>query len=294
MSSFHKTIKLIHFHPILFVFVIIAFLTGTFMQMFVIFTIIFWHEMGHYLAARFFKWRITEIMFWVFGGVMKTDEQGNQPIKEDIIVTISGPIQHGIMYIVLLGLSYYNLVPNGVIALAMYYNTLILGFNLLPIYPLDGGKLAFYLLSFLYPYRKAYNIIIGFSIISCLSIILLQIFILPFTLSAILLMSFILLENRLEWKSRYYTFIRFLINRRVKKNKQEIKKVYVNQEMELMQVFSLFYREKYHEMYFENGLKLKFTEEECLKRYFEEHKYSETLHEWINSVNIRKYEKTIE
>lgn len=288
MSNFRNLAKLIHFHPILFAFVIIAFLTGTFMQMTIIFIIIFWHEMGHYLAARYFKWRITEIMFWVFGGVMKTDENGNQSIKEDVIVTIFGPIQHGIIYVVLSALAYYNLLPSGVIGLAMYYNTLILGFNLLPIYPLDGGKLTFYLLSMLYPYRKAYNIIIGFSIISCLSIILLQIFILPFTLSAILLMMFILLENRLEWKNRYYTFMRFLINRKVNKRKQVIKKLNVDKDMKLIDVFSLFYREKYHEMYFEKSLKTNFTEEECLKGYFEEHKYSETLHEWLHSVKIDK------
>src|SRR5699024_12020095 len=84
----------IHIHPILIIFIIISFVTGTFLQLFIILSIVLFHELGHYGAAKFFKWRIKGIMLWIFGGVMDTDEHGNKPFHEDIIVTIAGPLQH--------------------------------------------------------------------------------------------------------------------------------------------------------------------------------------------------------
>src|SRR5699024_11983500 len=57
-------------------------------------SIVLFHELGHYGAAKFFKWRIKGIMLWIFGGVMDTDEHGNKPFHEDIIVTVAGPLQH--------------------------------------------------------------------------------------------------------------------------------------------------------------------------------------------------------
>src|SRR5699024_6932825 len=100
----------IHIHPILIIFIIISFVTGTFLQLFIILSIVLFHELGHYGAGKFFKWRIKGIMLWIFGGVMDTDEHGNRPFHEDIIVTVAGPLQHLYIYFYLLiRLGKYNL-----------------------------------------------------------------------------------------------------------------------------------------------------------------------------------------
>src|SRR5699024_6775939 len=143
--------------------------TGTFVHLFTLLSIVLIHEFGHYLAARHYKWRIYSIVLWVFGGVMKTDESGNKSIREDIIVTVAGPLQHLFIYFLISGCSF--LLPEHIVTMAHYYNSAIFLFNLLPIYPLDGGKLVFYCLSIFIPFRKAHYYTVVFSISACFGII---------------------------------------------------------------------------------------------------------------------------
>ena len=202
-------LKKLHIHPLLMLFFVISLMTGTFVQLLVLFLIIFIHELGHYLMARYYKWDIEAVVLWVFGGVMKTSDKTNHSIKEDMMVTIFGPIQHLLIFLLLLGCDYIGLLPVSIVQTAHNFNWIILLFNLLPIYPLDGGKLIFYFLSAVIPYKKAHLYTVKFSILSCICIVFLQLFVFPFTLTALLLMLFILLENRTEWKNHPYTFIRF-------------------------------------------------------------------------------------
>lgn len=72
----------IYIHPILLIFFVIAFLTGTFTELVIILSIVLIHELGHYTVAHVFKWRIKHIMLWVFGGVMQTEEHGSSAHSE--------------------------------------------------------------------------------------------------------------------------------------------------------------------------------------------------------------------
>lgn len=252
-------------------------MTGTFVQLFIMLSIVFIHEMGHYVAASYYKWRIYSIVLWVFGGVMKTDESNNRRISEDIIVTVAGPLQHIIIFLLTISLDYLNVLPPSIISLVHYYNVIIFLFNLLPIYPLDGGKLLFYMLSSYLPFRKAHQYTIVFSIVVCCFIILLQIFIFPFTLNAFLLILFLLFENRKEWVNKYYTFIRFLFNRLNQPPKDlEMEVILVPEQFRLIDVFSLFKRNKTHKIYIE-GYQKSISENHSLYLYFKERKLLETV-----------------
>src|SRR5690625_7669936 len=91
--TIRKFIPPIHVHPLLMIFMIISFLTGTFMELAIILAIVLVHELRHFLFPRLFHWRIHSIMLWVFGVVMKTEEHGNKPIHEDATVETGGPMQ---------------------------------------------------------------------------------------------------------------------------------------------------------------------------------------------------------
>src|SRR5699024_314001 len=80
--------------PLFLLLIVLSLFTGTFVQLFILFAIILIHEIGHYTLANHYQWHIQSIVLWVFGGVMKTTEATNRPIKEDIIVTVAGPLQH--------------------------------------------------------------------------------------------------------------------------------------------------------------------------------------------------------
>lgn len=255
------------------------------MELSIILSIVLFHELGHYIVAKLYNWRIQSIMLWVFGGVMKTDEHGNRPIKEEALVTIAGPFQHIIIYIILFSLTNVEMVPASILELAFYYNTAILMFNLLPIWPLDGGKLLFLFFSAYLPYKKAYHSIIIFSMIASLFLLLLQLLLFPFTLSTLLIMIFLFMENRTEWKQRYYVFIRFLLKRYSGNTSvKSIQPIVVSHDKSLMEVFAYFKHEKKHPIYitFPNDKRVSVDEVECLKSYFHDKHYNKTIGEIVN------------
>src|SRR5690625_1231766 len=137
VRSFVKYLKI---HPLLIIIGLISLLTGTFVDLSIILLIVLFHEFGHYVAAYHFKWRIHSIVLWIFGGVMKTDEYGSKSIKEELIVTLAGPFQHIIIYLIIAILSFQPILPHSIVYLIFYYNSIILLFNLLPICPLVGEK----------------------------------------------------------------------------------------------------------------------------------------------------------
>lgn len=272
----------IHVHPILILFIAISIITGTLIEMLIIFIIVFIHEMGHYLMARFFGWRIRRIMLWVFGGVMETEEHGNRSIKEEVLVTLAGPLQHFFIFALLHLLLQFGFIPDVIFQTAIWYNTIILLFNLLPIWPLDGGKILFQLFSFLMPFKKALDMIFLLSLVLCLSFAIGHFFFFPFTLTFALLMLFLFLENRMEWKRRFYIFMRFLMARyRGNHTVQKMEPLYLSGHQTLMEVFSHFKRDKKHTIILndKSNETKRIDEADCLHAYFHEKRYANQINE---------------
>jgi len=282
-----SNIKKIHIPPILIVFILISFLTGTFFELGIILSIVFIHELGHFMMACFFKWRIRRIMLWVFGGVMETEEHGNRPIWEEALVLIAGPFQHALIYLAIFIMSSIELLPASILDLIFYFNTVILLFNLLPIWPLDGGKLLFLFLSGQISFKKAYHFIILFSMCISIFLLLLQLWLFPFTLSTLLIMLFLFMENRQEWKHRYFVFMRFLLKRYEGESSiSGIKSIILPHNSSLMDVFSDFRRQKKHVVYviYPDHKRIMIDEAECLRNYFYFKHYNKTMGEIADST----------
>lgn len=268
------------FHPTLIVFVLISFLTGTFVQLFIILCIVTVHELGHFFAAKYFNWRIDSIMLWAFGGVMKTDEYSTRPLKEEFIVTISGPLQHGVIFLIVKILLPLFSVPDALIADILYFNLVILLFNLLPIYPLDGGKFSLIFLSFLLPYRQAYRLMLILSFVTCSVIIVGQLLLFPFTFTATLLFVFLIVEINKFWRNEYFTFIRFLLSRLYERpHFKKIKHIYATKNDRLIDLFNQFSRNKLHRLYVTRHTFI--SERKGLDYYFNKHRHRDSVFEII-------------
>ncbi|ALX48202.1 site-2 protease family protein [Lentibacillus amyloliquefaciens] len=283
-----KWLPQIHIHPVLLIFIIISFLTGTFIDLLTILVIVLLHELGHFTAAKIFGWRVRGIMLWVFGGVMETDENGTRPFHEEVLVTLSGPLQHVLIYGLIFIISGTQALVPSVIEMAYFYNTVILLFNLLPIWPLDGGKLMFLIFSEVMPFRKSYGftIILSFCI-NMIAVVALFSFV-SFTLSAFLLFSFLLMDNRKDWKQRYYVFVRFLLHRYEGKTRlNRFRSIDIPFDTMLMDVFNLFHRDKNHTIYvtLANGRRYQLNEAECLHSYFHDRQYRKTAGDIVSHVS---------
>lgn len=200
----------LHIHPLFFLLAFSAILTGAILDFILLFSIVFIHEMGHFWTARHFNWRVEKLEIWLFGGAVVSEEHHTRPFKEQAAVVLAGPLQHLWIYLLLYGIA-MGAGPHPFITTALFYNTLILCFNLLPVWPLDGGKLIFYFFCRMYSFQKSLKRTLLFSALILTAaagwLFLEQ----RWTLAAVLLTAFLITEHVLEWRKRAFSHMRYLL-----------------------------------------------------------------------------------
>lgn len=197
-------------HPLFWIIIAAGVATGRFKEVLMILAVVFVHEMGHAVAANYFGWQIKKIELLPFGGAAEIEAKGLRTIMEEVIIVLAGPVQHAWMMalsFILVGQSFWSYTDH---QLFISHNVAILLFNLLPIYPLDGGRLLQLLWLSLYPYKKALRITLITSF-TCLLLGLIGLCFFPFHLNIIVILLFLLTANYLELKQRNYRFMRFLM-----------------------------------------------------------------------------------
>jgi stage IV sporulation protein FB len=263
-------------HPTFWLLVIISVWTGHFLEIITLCVLVFIHELGHMAAAWSFGWRIQSIEFLPIGGVVKTDEWGTVPAKEEIVVALAGPFHH--IWMVLFSLLAFHLGWWSE-AWTTYFiqgNLFIALFNLVPIYPLDGGRVLQALLSYVLPYRLCITLTYWVSIV--LSIILIGWgFFTSFPLFTISL--FLLMTNIKHLRSHHLQYLRFLLQRHHNGINHDvpIRRIELQQPIQSGSIIHCWYKEFYHvfELKDKEGNSLGFIpEERLLARYFEDGKLS--------------------
>lgn len=164
------------------------------------------HELGHGLTGVLLKFKLNRIEIYPYGGCSKLEYDINTPIFKEFFVLIMGPITQ-IIFVYIVKIFNFQ-VPN----YFYLYHYLILVFNLLPIFPLDGGRLVQLILFLIFPYYYSQKHIIYFSFFLYLVLFLSFIF---FNLNLVAILIFILLGTQiyLEIKKADYYFEKFLIER---------------------------------------------------------------------------------
>lgn len=176
-------------------------MTGHFKGLLLFTLIILVHELGHITAAIYYKWRIEQIILLPFGALTMFHEKINRPLKEEFIILIMGPIFQ-IIFTLILSSIYHN--PD-----IRTYSNLILFFNLLPIYPLDGSKLINIILNKLTSFKRSHLLTIY---ISFLTIFFLLIKI-KFSLIFLLIIIFVFIKVFDELNKHEALFNLFLLER---------------------------------------------------------------------------------
>lgn len=126
------------------------------------------HELGHYTFAKIFGISVDKIYIYPLGGIAKFNMPLNTCISNEFVILIAGPLFQIIASLVLCILFPYDK------KLILMYNSGILFFNLLPIYPLDGGKLINLLLNNFFPYKLCLKLSIYTSYVILLIIFILS------------------------------------------------------------------------------------------------------------------------
>jgi Zn-dependent protease len=101
------------------------------------------HELGHCWATLKVGGEVLGILLWPLGGLAYIGHSGDA--KDDLFVSIAGPLTHIPQALIWLGLSYVS--PEGsfvdmICVHALWLNISLMMFNLfIPCYPLDGGRI---------------------------------------------------------------------------------------------------------------------------------------------------------
>ncbi|KHE70605.1 site-2 protease family protein [Halobacillus sp. BBL2006] len=259
-----------HIHPLFFLLALSAFLTGAFYEFVILIALVLIHELGHYFTAKYYGWRISRIELWLFGGAVVSEEHNTRPFHEQVRVVLAGPVQHIWVY-VLLGFLEMVYGPHSLLSVAFFYNSLILLFNLLPIWPLDGGKLVFYAMNQFFTFQQSLLITLLASIASMALVAFWLTIDGRWTLAGLLLTAFLLIENALEWKRRTYTLMRYLLFCTYRDcNKLKPKYIKVEQDLLVRDVLKNIRSNRNHLYVLKQSPSLYIVnEQECLHAYFE-------------------------
>ena len=245
----------VEFHYTYSIIAISFILTGYFSNLLIFTSIIFIHELGHYLVAKKNNLNPEKIVIYPFGGITKLNIPINTKISKELLVAISGVIFQSIYYLIILFLYKNNIIRTYIFDIFKNYHYSILFFNLLPIHPLDGSKIINLIISKFFPYKLTLKLTIIISIITAIVVIKINYY--KFNYTTILIIT-IIVDNIIKYsKNINYYFNKFLLERylykyRFPKNKN-INKI------------DNMYKEKYH-IIKENNHYL--TEKEYLKRRF--------------------------
>lgn len=107
------------------------------------FASILFHELAHSMVAMHYKIRVVSITLFIFGGVARIGREPSKAIQE-FNIAIAGPLSSYALCAFFTGLTLFSPYSDALGALAQWLaqiNFAVATFNLLPGFPLDGGRI---------------------------------------------------------------------------------------------------------------------------------------------------------
>jgi len=121
-----------------------------FVSVLLVFLCVLLHEFGHALAGRIFGIRTPEIVLFPIGGVARLERIPASPFQE-LVITAAGPavnvaIAAGCIFFLGLGgaaqsLQSIDIPENNLLYELLAINLVLIAFNIIPAFPMDGGRI---------------------------------------------------------------------------------------------------------------------------------------------------------
>lgn len=122
------------------------------------------HEFGHVFAARRYGVQTRDVTLWPFGGIASLERMPDKP-SEELVVAIAGPLVNVVIAAILIFILGARVDPNDLTniqdpAISMaaklaVANVFLVLFNLIPAFPMDGGRVLRALLAMRMTHARA-------------------------------------------------------------------------------------------------------------------------------------------
>lgn len=155
--------------------------------------------------AYFCGAKVLKILIYPLGGISKFSTSFNISLFREFIILIFGPLFQIFGWFILI-----TVFPEKEILISTYHYG-ILFFNLLPIYPLDGGKFVCLLFHYFFSYKNAFycTFFMGYFLLFCFF----YFYFVSFSFNILFLSVFLFIKLTKELQNLSYYYERFLLER---------------------------------------------------------------------------------
>ncbi len=272
--------KLFKLHPLFLVTGLVFIILGQALAFFVYFIVVVLHEFAHGFVAEKLGYNLNKIYLLPFGAMLDINQ--NFISREDEIkVAIAGPAFNFILTFLCLGLWWIFPETYAYTSFFVFCNIITGLVNLLPCYPLDGGRILVASLSQKLSRTKALKISYIFNYI--FSIIFIILFFINLTvevnISYALMATFIFFGTINNKFSGNYS----MINLNKNKSVYDVKSLFVKGNTPLYKIFKHFNSKKFNIIYVQlNNGQIKMITENLVQKYLEKYSFNTKIEEILN------------
>ncbi len=236
------------------IFMLVAFilysLFGYIVEISVIAFTVLIHEIFHSIVAKKYGFEVSEIEIFPFGGIARFEHIKATYPKEEILICIAGPLSNFIMVIIFMGLKRLYL-DSYLIEYIIKINKLMFILNILPIFPLDGGKIIRAILSLFMGYKSATIKLSYITHILCTIVILYDILngLMVSGVYISLIAVFIIIAAKKEREMAAFVFIKSITGKTsdiYKKKKMRVHILVCMRTISIKEILDCFLPNKYH------------------------------------------------
>ena len=175
----------------------------------IIFFSLMWHEAGHLLAALLCGVRVKSCVIAPYGGEIQFENPAVAQASSLLWIALGGPIA------TILGIGLAFFMPELIAGKLISVQLVLLLVNIIPILPLDGGRILLAWLFLYYPKAQVVEMYYWLSFIVATTLFLITLNFLPQSIFLAIICLFIWLQVLKEWRYRKYriAFEKYVMNR---------------------------------------------------------------------------------
>ncbi|ODV57248.1 M50 family metallopeptidase [Lysinibacillus fusiformis] len=175
----------------------------------IIFFSLMWHEAGHLLAALLCGVRVKSCVIAPYGGEIQFENPAVVQASSLLWIALGGPIA------TILGIGLAFFMPELIAGKLISVQLVLLLVNIIPILPLDGGRILLAWLFLYYPKAQVVEMYYWLSFMVATTLFLITLNFLPQSIFLAIICLFIWLQVLKEWRYRKYriAFEKYVMNR---------------------------------------------------------------------------------